>query len=443
MITKLLKTTSFKLTLVAAALFSLCVLALMGLLFVHMQRTIENQLRQRINVEVEQLSIDYQQDGLDELRHDIRERVEANTYGRLLYFIQGPDGRVIFDPIAALPNRDGWHQVKTSHTRLMIYTVSLENGYRFAVASDMHEISTLKRAMFNRAGAALAIILVLSLLVGLFVSRLFLRQVDKIAKAAEAIGEGHIDQRLPMRGTGDDLDRLTQIINQMLDRIEQLVEDVRQVSSNIAHDLRTPLGHLRQTLERLKEQGDARSAIIAEEAILQLDTVLETFAALLRIAEIESGLRRTGFTPVHLSELLRQLAESYQSVAEENGQCLSAEIMPDATLLGDAHLLTQLFVNVIENAICYAGASASIKITLHHDTERLKITVSDTGRGIDDLEREHVLKPFYRVDKSRTSEGTGLGLSLVAAIAKLHGFQLHLSDNHPGLAVILTQLKAH
>lgn len=439
MIFKLLKTTSFKLTLIAAALFSSCVLALMGLLYVHMQRTIETQLQQRINAEVEQLRIDYQQDGLDELRHDIRERVEANTYGRLLYSIQGPDGRVIFDPISLMPDKDGWNQIKTSHTTLLVYTVSLSDGYRFAVASDMHEINTLRRAMLNRVGAALGIILVLSLLVGLFVSRIFLRQVDKIARTAWAIGEGHIDQRLPVRGTGDDLDRLTLIINQMLDRIEELVDDVRQVSNNIAHDLRTPLGHLRQTLEVLKEKSDVESTVMAEEAIRQLDAVLETFAALLRIAEIESGTRRAGFARTDLSVLLQQLTESYQSVAEENGQSLLADIMPNVEIFGDKHLLTQLFVNLIENAICYAGASATIKITVTQTVESLSISVSDTGTGISATERKQVLKPFYRIEKSRTSKGTGLGLSLVEAVAKLHEFKLSLSDNNPGLIVTLSK----
>jgi signal transduction histidine kinase len=209
------------------------------------------------------------------------------------------------------------------------------------------------------------------------------------------------------------------------------------VGTSIAHDLRTPLGHLRQKLEAMREGSvtPERREVLLDEALRQLDASLETFSSLLRIAEVESGSRRGGFETVCLSDILASLVEVYQPVAEDNGQRLSANIHPSLQMRGERGLLTQLFANLVENALRHSGPGSAIHLGLDVSDEGFAATVSDTGPGIDAAEYENVFKPFYRLDASRTRQGSGLGMSLVAAIASLHGLSLSLGDNRPGLKV--------
>jgi signal transduction histidine kinase len=433
---RLLRTANFKLALLYAVVFSISVFLLGIIVFFSGRNSLEEQLRTRIEAEAAQLLAGYRGDGLEELQHDIKERIEANPAHRLRYSLQSPNGRVVFDRIV-FPYSPGWHRMTTPKgDDLLLLTTVLDGGYLMAVAADMDGVTAIERTVRNTFLLAFVFALFLSITGGVVVSRRFLARVDRLTRAAESIGRGNLSERVPVSGAGDDFDQLAMIINRMLGRIERLVEDVRQVSTSIAHDLRTPLGKLRQKLEALQElQASSTSQALCEEALSMLDETLETFSALLRIAEMESGSFSAAFTPVDLSALLPHLVELYRPVAEEQSQELTAEIAPFLRVKGDKSLLTQLFANLIENALRHTGAGTHIHVTARQEKSVIVAQVCDDGPGIPTSERELITKPFYRLDRSRHTRGSGLGLSLAAAIAALHEASLRLEDNAPGLRI--------
>jgi signal transduction histidine kinase len=433
---RLLRTANFKLALLYAVVFSISVFLLGIIVFFSGRNSLEEQLRTRIEAEAAQLLAGYRGDGLEELQHDIKERIEANPAHRLRYSLQSPNGRVVFDRIV-FPYSPGWHRMTTPKgDDLLLLTTVLDGGYLMAVAADMDGVTAIERTVRNTFLLAFVFALFLSITGGVVVSRRFLARVDRLTRAAESIGRGNLSERVPVSGAGDDFDQLAMIINRMLGRIERLVEDVRQVSTSIAHDLRTPLGKLRQKLEALQElQASSTSQALCEEALSMLDETLETFSALLRLAEMESGSFSAAFTPVDLSALLPHLVELYRPVAEEQLQELTAEIAPFLRVKGDKSLLTQLFANLIENALRHTGAGTHIHVTARQEKSVIVAQVCDDGPGIPTSERELITKPFYRLDRSRHTRGSGLGLSLAAAIAALHEASLRLEDNAPGLRI--------
>jgi signal transduction histidine kinase len=273
---------------------------------------------------------------------------------------------------------------------------------------------------------------------GIMVSRV-MRRVELINRASERIMAGDLTGRLPVSrpARGDEFDRLANNLNRMLERIEELVEGLRQVSTDIAHDLRTPLARLRRNLEALRaDAGDevnlAHLAAI-DGAVGQADDLLATFAALLRIAQIESRAARFTFTTVDLSAIADAVLEVYRPAAEEKRQELEGHIAASVYVTGDRLLLTQMVANIAENAIRHTPEGASIEITLQPEPKHgASLTISDNGPGIPKSERGKVFRRFYRLDSSRGSPGNGLGLSLVAAIAELHGVSVQLAANNPG-----------
>jgi signal transduction histidine kinase len=278
-----------------------------------------------------------------------------------------------------------------------------------------------------------------SMLAGLFLGRRFMAQVDAITQTCERVISGNLKERIPIRGRGDEWDRLARAINEMLDRISSLLENLQQVSSDVAHDLRTPLTRLRNRLEAAREKSTGvvdYSAAMAS-AIEDTDRLLSLFSALLRISQIEAGTRVQSFAPVELSALLERLFQLYLPVAEDCGHCLSRELQQDLRLRGDEELLTQLFSNLIENALRHTPAGTNIHLVAQAANGDCVATVSDDGPGVPAEDLAKVTRRFYRGSSSRSSAGHGLGLSLVAAIAQLHGAKLQLADAGPGLRVDL------
>jgi signal transduction histidine kinase len=286
----------------------------------------------------------------------------------------------------------------------------------------------------------LGVTVVLALAGALVMSVGVLRRVEAVSRASRAIMAGDLTQRMALRGTDDEFDHLGSSLNAMLDRIQDLMLGLQQVSTDIAHDLRTPLTRLRQRLELAQRRETTVDGLHAavDGAIVNVDAILETFGALLRIAQIEAGTRRAGFQPVMLDELLNALVEAYQPVAEENGQILASQIEPGLSLQGDHELLTLLFANLVENAIKHSPAGAHISLEAKRKSDGIVATLADTGPGIPVAFRRKVLQRFYRLEASRTTPGSRFGLSLVNAVTVLHGASFDLQDTGPALCPALS-----
>jgi signal transduction histidine kinase len=286
----------------------------------------------------------------------------------------------------------------------------------------------------------LAAAIPLSTICGWLVSTMVLRRIGLITATAAAVaGDGKLDRRIPLRGTGDEFDSLAAQLNSMLDSIEDLTRNIQHVSAGIAHDLRTPMTRLRNRLAAFETAPDTTTAQRRHLAgmVGQLDNLLAVFDALLRIAQIESGTSRARFAPVDLSALLESLAETYRPVIAQADKHLGTDIARDVQVTGDAQLLTQMIVNLLENAIEHTPAHASLGLGLARSSDGIVLHVTDNGPGIPASERDRVFTHFYRGDQSRGSRGHGLGLALVRAIAKLHAIEIAFRDNAPGLVVDL------
>jgi signal transduction histidine kinase len=288
-------------------------------------------------------------------------------------------------------------------------------------------------------GAILVVSIALALGLGLLQGRALLLRIDTLVDTARAIGAGRLNQRIPLSGRNDEFDDLAGQLNGMLGRIEELMAGLRQVTDNIAHDLRSPLSRVRNlldvTLLEAREPSEYRSAI--ERATAELEEIIRTFNALLEIAQTEVGSFRGEWTSVDLSALAEELGELYRDTAEEQGKVLALEIQPGLSVTGNRHLLAQALGNLLDNAIKFTPAGEGVRLQAAEDAERLRLLVSDRGPGIPYGERKRVLQRFVRLDAARSTPGSGLGLSLVAAVARLHGATLTLGDAFPGLTVTL------
>jgi signal transduction histidine kinase len=305
------------------------------------------------------------------------------------------------------------------------------------VGRDTAPIAATRVRLLRAYVPITAAALLLAILGGVFFSVQFLRRIDGIAVTCNAIVAGRFNDRIALRGSDDEFDRLGTAINSMLDRIAALLDNVRQVSSDVAHDLRTPLTRLRQRLENARSKStslDDYAAAVAQ-ALADTDELLGMFAALLRISQIEAGSRLAAFSGVSLSDLLQRVFDMYRPVAEDHGQTMQAEIAPGVSVRGDVELLMQMYVNLVENCIHHTPPGTRIMLALRVRDGQAVATVADNGPGIPVEERDKVFRRFYRGATSRSAPGHGLGLSLVAAIAGLHQAKIELADNAPGLQV--------
>jgi signal transduction histidine kinase len=314
----------------------------------------------------------------------------------------------------------------------------IADGVYLFVGRDTGQIAVTRLRILKAFAWIEAIAMILAGLGGIFFSLQFMRRIDAITRTCQAIIAGRFGDRIPLRGSGDELDRLAVAINNMLDRIATLLDNLRQVSSDVAHDLRTPLTHLRNRLEEARQKSVTAEdyAAVVAHAIEDTDHLLSIFAALLRISQVESGSRLSSFSELSLSDLLERIYEMYRPVAEDHRQELLQDIQPGVRIRGDGELLTQMFSNLIENAIRHSPPGARILIRLNVSGNVASASVEDNGPGIPAEERDKVLRRFYRLTASRSTPGNGLGLALVSAIANLHHAKIDLSDNHPGLTFL-------
>ncbi len=312
----------------------------------------------------------------------------------------------------------------------------LPDGERLFIAADATALRSLDQLISRSFLSVFGTIMALGLLGSYLAARTVQRRVDGFATTIRTIMEGDLSRRIELSGSGDEFDRLAAGMNAMLQRIQELMDNLRQVTNDISHDLRSPLARLREHLELSRARFTAPELTeMFDEALNQTDQALGIFAAMLRVAEVEAGARRACFGMVELSPLLTMLAESYEPAFEGNGIAIETAIAPGLTLLGDKELLTQLFANLLDNIMLHAEGTSRVEIRAAQSGARIEISITDNGCGIATGQRTSVMQRFVRLEASRHRPGYGLGLPLAAAIASLHGGEIRLEDNRPGLEI--------
>ena len=394
-----------------------------------------------INVEYASIVDEARSAGMDKLPAIVDSHMRLRNDVRGVYLLQDAKGQKIVGNVSAMTPVLGPTTLDLLMDGQMLQVRAdgyrLQNGDYLLVGQDTATLRQMNALILRTFAVEIVITLILAALGTAIVSMTVLKRVDTVNRTARAIMAGELSQRVPVRGTQDEFDELAEAMNAMLDRIEDLMRSMRQVSNDIAHDLRTPLTRLRQRLEHATRRDKTVAELheVLAHAIQQVDSILETFGALLRIAQIEAGAPVAGKTVVDASKLVTAIVEDFSPAAEDRGLQLEADVGKNLKLSGDPELLTQMVVNLVENAIRYCPPGARIRVQANPVGDQVELAVCDTGQGIPPQERENVLRPFYRLESSRTTEGSGLGLSLVAAIAKRHEAKLSLGDNEPGLRV--------
>ncbi len=462
---KLFRTTTFKLTLVYLTVFAMFAAFLLGYFALNTRRLIDEQITDTVNAEITGLSEQYSQGGIRRLVLAVDAR--ARRPGSSLYLVMTFTGEALAGNVTALQpgimEKPGWAQ--TVYRRLdeaegrehfehqaLVRVFQLPGGFRLLVGRDLDERERLYHIVLAAGRWSIAIVIVLGLAGGLFVTRRVLRRVDAMTETTRTIMGGDLGGRLPVAGTGDELDRLAENLNVMLERIEALMHGLKEVSDNIAHDLKTPLTRLRnrceQTLRISSSETEYRAAI--EATIEESDSLIATFNALLMIARAESGQARDDMKEFDAAEIAHDVCELYEPLAEEKGIALKVEADTAAPVNGNRELVSQALANLVDNAIKYAepqdlldkdkpanGAMPEIVVRALGEGDRILLTVSDSGPGIPQADRSRAVERFVRLEQSRSQPGSGLGLSLAAAVARLHGGELTLEDNRPGLKSII------
>jgi signal transduction histidine kinase len=429
------------LALLYAGLLTLSVLVLFGVTYWFATSYATQDEDNEIAVEFASIQDEAQLSGQARLPAIIDNHLRLRKDVRAVYLLQDGDGHKIIGNVEVMTPVIGpatlslFFDGRLRPVRARGYR--LANGDYFLIGQDTRTLRDMKALIVRAFGIGFVVTLLLALLGGVIVSTTMLRRIDSVSRTARAIVGGDMSQRVPVRGTDDEFDELASSVNAMLNRIDDLMRSMRQVSNDIAHDLRTPLTRLRQRLEHARRRAQTTEELheALAHSITQVDSILETFGALLRIAQIEAGGRASEKSAINVSKLLTAIVDDFAPAAEDHGQSLVAEIDKGLSMSGDPELLTQMVVNLVDNAIRHSPSGARICIEAKAVGDSLELAVVDNGPGIPSRERENVLRPFYRLEASRTTEGSGLGLSLVAAIAKRHDAKLSLVDNQPGLRV--------
>lgn len=430
------------------AVFAASMILLLGFVWQATVGTLMEQMDETIRADIKGLEEQYATGGANRIARIIRDRVRRDPAGRTVYLLTDPLLQPIVGSLAAWPDGEpdpeGWLTFRIPDREspegdpllARARTFRLAGGLRLLVGREVHDLRHTRDRLANAILWGVGLTLLLALAGGFAMSRSTARRIEAINETSREIMTGDLSRRIPVRGSGDDFDRLAVNLNEMLSRIQTLMEGLRHVSDNIAHDLRTPLARLRSRLESLREgASDAdnfRRGV--SEALAEADELIAMFNALLRITQIEAGGRRENFGPVDLGALVRDVGELYEPLAQAKGQHFSLDDAEAAEIDGDRDLLFQAAANLVDNAVKYTPAGGAVGIA----AEVGKITVWDTGPGIPPDRREAVFERFRRLNPSRNEPGSGLGLTLARAVADLHGGAVAFADNRPGLRVTLS-----
>jgi signal transduction histidine kinase len=461
---KLVRTTAFRLTLVYLFLFALFAAFLLGFFAWNARSLINEQIISTVDAETSEISDIFARRSLRGLVFTIENR--ALRPGANLYLVTTPAGQAIAGNVGSLAPgvmaTTGWSETiyrrlddqDTAAHQALVRVTELSSGFRLLIGRDLEERRRLFAIVAKAAQWSVLIVVVLGLGGGIFVARRVLRRIDAMTGTTQRIMAGDLSGRLPVGRSGDELDRLAGNLNAMLERIEALMMGLKEVSDNIAHDLKTPLTRLRnraeEALAKSGSEAEYRSAL--ERTIEESDGLIRTFNALLMIARAESGQARGNMDDFDAAEVANGIHELYEPLAEDGGMALTVKT-ESARLHGNRELISQALANLVENAIKYGqpvaaaqplsagavvdGESRGILIEARRVGDQVLLSVTDHGPGIPATDRKHAVERFVRLEASRTQPGSGLGLSLASAVATLHGGELRLTDAHPGLVATL------
>ncbi len=462
---KLFRTTAFKLTLVYLTVFALFAAFLLGYFAWNTRRLITEQITETVEAEIQGLADQYRQGGIRRLVFGIEAR--SRRPGSSLYLLTTAAGEGLAGNVGSLAtgilDKPGWSETvyrrldeqDASEHHALVQVIQLPGGFHLLVGRDLEEREHLYDVVIAAGRWSVAIVVVLGLVGGFFVTRRVLTRVDAMTETAQTIMQGDLHERLPIAGTGDELDRLAGHLNAMLERIEALMHGLKEVSDNIAHDLKTPLTRLRnrceEALRAAEDESQYRAAL--ESTIEESDALIRTFNALLMIARAESGQARDNMVDLDAAEIARGVGELYEPLADDKGLALKVDAAAAAPVHGNRELISQALANLVDNAIKYgtpkstaadaaANGHAAIVVKAAEQGDRILLTVADGGPGIPEADRGRVLERFVRLEQSRSEPGSGLGLSLAAAVARLHGGEFRLEDNHPGLISVISLPRA-
>jgi signal transduction histidine kinase len=448
---KLFRTTAFKLSLLYLLLISLGAGLVLANVGAHVKQVLNEQVSQTIDAEIRGLAEQYTEGGMRQLATAIDRR--SRSPGGSLYLVTTHTGDVIAGNIAALPTADSsgglaptlyqrrGEMTASHHALARVFT--LPGGFRLLVGHDIEDHQVVRSLMRRALASSLFWLVLVGTLGGLFVAHRMLERVDRMSASARRIMAGDLSERLAVSNAGDELDRLAVNLNAMLARIGELMSGLREVSDNIAHDLKTPLTRLRNRAEEALRRGgseaDYRAALSG--MIEESDSLIRIFNALLMIARAEAGYSTDALAPVDAAQVLRDIVEIYEPVAEEQGAKIETHADDGLFVQGNRELLGQALVNLVDNALKYGaapGQAAAIETSARRVGDAIEIVVADRGPGVSEADRARMAGRFVRLENSRSRPGSGLGLSLAVAVASVHHGALRIEDNAPGLRVVLS-----
>jgi signal transduction histidine kinase len=444
---RLIRSAGVRFAVVYAVVFGLSAFALALSIWYSTVGLLQRQVEIAIRNDATALSDHFSVGGVPSLIEAIDNRLSENVDGDAIYLLVDPLGNRIAGNLqnwpAVINQVATWYELPIARkggSVALLRAYEIQGGFELLVGRDVTSRTQLRHLLRDGLLWAMAIMFALGLLGAVVIRSMFRRMIQDISNTTRAISRGDLSRRVNISGNGDEFDELADNINDMLDRIARLMDGVRQVSNSIAHDLRTPITRARARLEdaalHAHSPEDLRSAI--ERATIDLDAIIAVFQALLRIAEIEAGSRRSAFAEMDLVPLLTDVDELYHDVAEERGLRLETHIAGPLPFWGDRELMQQAITNLIDNALKFSAPGTTISFTASAEDSTITIAVGDRGPGISAGDRERATERFFRAESARNTPGSGLGLALVAAVAQVHNGTLRLLDNNPGLRAVIT-----
>jgi signal transduction histidine kinase len=449
LLAKTLTSSTFKLALIAIGTFGVITAAIFTYVYLSTTSYVRGRSDRAILTEVTSLRETYERSGRDGLIALIDAHLSDKSFADHVYLLADPHQHVLAGNLRQWPQAEvgstGWIEFRGAKTApagagqplLRGIVETFPNGDRLVAGLDISDLDSFTASIKAAVISGAMLIFALAAMASVLVTRRTVGRIEQINATSRAIMASGLDQRIPLRGSHDEWDRVAENLNQMLDRIETLMGEVKQVSDNVAHDLRTPLTRMRGRLEKafLGARAAERDQALIGDTIADLDAVLRIFTSIVRIAQIETQARKGGFRPVNLVEIASEVVELYDAAAEQDGTRLTLTGDREVMATCDRDLIFDAISNLVDNALKHGRAGGAVVVACETVGGQPVISIADDGPGIPPCEHDHVFKRFYRLEQSRYTPGNGLGLSLVAAVVRLHGARIEMCDNAPGLKV--------